>query len=99
MSDPMNNQSTLIKGLAEAGRIVATYWVETPFPVERAVEVIAGEQSSGTFVSVPGETPELKQRYGARVENITLLDTVDAPSLPGSRPPRQKERPRYQRAE
>ena len=29
-----------------------------------------------TFVDVPGETAELKQRFAARVEKITLLETV-----------------------
>jgi hypothetical protein len=28
---------------------------------------MAGEQSSGTFLPVPGETPELKARSAARV--------------------------------
>jgi ribulose-bisphosphate carboxylase large chain len=79
-------------------RIIATYLLETPLPVERAAEVIAGEQSSGTFVSVPGETPELKARYGARIENITLLEAVDVPSLPGARKPKDVDTPRYQRA-
>jgi ribulose-bisphosphate carboxylase large chain len=80
-------------------RILATYLVETPHPVERAVAVIAGEQSSGTFVAVPGETPELKARFGARIEHIERLETVETPSLPGSRPPRNADTPvRYQRA-
>jgi ribulose-bisphosphate carboxylase large chain len=81
-------------------RIVATYLLETPYPLERAAEVIAGEQSSGTFVAVPGETPELKARYGARVERLTPLDVTDTPSLPGCRiPPDAPRPPRYQRAE
>ena len=67
-------------------RIFATYLVETALPAQMAAEVLAGEQSSGTFVAVPGETAELKQRFAARVEKITLLETVSAPSLPGSRP-------------
>ena len=84
-------------------RILATYFVETPHPVERAIAVIAGEQSSGTFVAVPGETPELKARYGAQIEHIELLETVETPSLPGSRPPKNTtengDTPvRYQRA-
>jgi ribulose-bisphosphate carboxylase large chain len=49
---------------------------------------MAGEQSSGTFVSVPGETNELKERFGATVLRIEPLDTVPAPSLPGSKAPR-----------
>jgi ribulose-bisphosphate carboxylase large chain len=63
-------------------RIVATYLVETPLPVERAAAVLAGEQSSGTFVAVPGETEALKARFAARVEEITLLETVSTPGLP-----------------
>src|SRR5437879_1432990 len=52
-------------------RFSATYRVETPLPVAQAAAVLAGEQSSGTFVAVPGETAELKQRFAARVEKIT----------------------------
>jgi len=75
-------------------RIVATYHIETPLPVEQAAAVLAGEQSSGTFVAVPGETEELKQRFAARVEKITPGEVVTEPSLPGAR-----RQGRYQRAE
>jgi ribulose-bisphosphate carboxylase large chain len=34
-------------------------------------------------VAVPGETEALKARFAARVEKITPLETVPAPSLPG----------------
>ncbi len=66
-------------------RIVARYLIETPLPAAAAAAALAGEQSSGTFVDVPGETTELKRRYAARVEKITELEEVAAPSLPGSR--------------
>jgi ribulose-bisphosphate carboxylase large chain len=66
-------------------RITETYRVETPLAVERAAAVLAGEQSSGTFVDVPGETDALRERFGARVERITELEPADAPSLAGSR--------------
>jgi ribulose-bisphosphate carboxylase large chain len=66
-------------------RIVATYLVETPLPVADAAAALAGEQSSGTFVAVPGETEELSNRFGARVERVTDLGTVGEPSLPGCR--------------
>lgn len=65
-------------------RIVATYYIETPFKPEAAAEVLAGEQSSGTFVAVPGETAELKERFAARVESVTALETVDVPAIPGA---------------
>jgi ribulose-bisphosphate carboxylase large chain len=61
---------------APVERIVATYLIETPLAVEQAAATLAGEQSSGTFVAVPGETEELKQRFAARVEKITPLETV-----------------------
>jgi ribulose-bisphosphate carboxylase large chain len=67
-------------------RIEADYWIETPIDPRVTAETMAGEQSSGTFVAVPGETPELKQRAAARVENIVLLDEAAAPSLPVARP-------------
>lgn len=64
-------------------RVTAEYLIETPYDVEDAAAVLAGEQSSGTFVSVPGETEELKKRFAAKVEDIKLLDVVDEPSIPG----------------
>lgn len=75
-------------------RLVAHYLIETPRPLEEAAAAIAGEQSSGTFVEVPGETAELKQRFAARVESITPLETAETPTLPGSRPAAK----RHQRA-
>src|ERR1035437_10344009 len=76
-------------------RIYATYLIETPLTVANAAASLAGEQSSGTFVAVPGETEELKQRFAARVEKITPLETVNEPGLPGCRSPNGK----FQRAE
>jgi ribulose-bisphosphate carboxylase large chain len=79
-------------------RVTAAYLIETPHPLEHAAAVIAGEQSSGTFVSVPGETIELKERYGARVERVEAIGEVDAPSLPGSKAPKGASAPpRYRR--
>jgi ribulose-bisphosphate carboxylase large chain len=64
-------------------RISASYYIETPLPVEAAAAILAGEQSSGTFVPVPGGTEELKQWFAARVESVQCLETVDAPGIPG----------------
>ena len=46
-------------------RIEADYLIETPIDPALAAEAMAGEQSSGTFVSVPGETAELRERSAA----------------------------------
>ncbi len=62
----------------------AVYLLETPLEVEHAAEVLAGEQSSGTFVRVAGETDDLRQRCRATVARITPLEPVAAPSLPNA---------------
>lgn len=66
-------------------RLSARYLIETPLAVAKAAAMLAGEQSSGTFVPVPGETVELKHRCAAVVETICELGEVAGPSLPGSR--------------
>ncbi|MGL6266848.1 MAG: ribulose-bisphosphate carboxylase large subunit family protein [Chitinophagaceae bacterium] len=64
--------------------IKATYWIETAHSLEKAAEVLAGEQSSGTFLAVPGETPELKRKHGAKIEHAEMIGESLQPSLPGS---------------
>ena len=64
-------------------RIYASYWLETGDDPMRAAEVIAGEQSSGTFLKLSTETPALKERSGARIESLQILETTSQPSLPG----------------
>jgi ribulose-bisphosphate carboxylase large chain len=66
-------------------RVTATYFIETPLSPGKAAEVLAGEQSSGTFVAVPGETTELKERFAARVESVDILNSVNEPSIPGEK--------------
>lgn len=63
-------------------RITATYYIETPLDLEKSAQVLAGEQSSGTFIAVPGETEELKARFAARVESIEKLENSTEPSIP-----------------
>jgi len=82
-----------------ADRIVADYWIETAFALADAAEVMAGEQSSGTFVKVPGETDELREQHAARVEAIEALDEAGSPSLPGAGIPKGLKAPScYRRA-
>lgn len=73
--------------LSDQSRFEADYLIETAIDPMQAAEMMAGEQSSGTFRPVPGETPELKARAAARVEQIQQLDPAQAPSLPGASPP------------
>ena len=59
----------------------ARYFVESSIPMEKVAETIAGEQSSGTFMTLPGETDELKQRSRARVTQIKMLPPTTEPTL------------------
>ena len=79
-------------------RLYARYWIETAFPLQFAVETMAGEQSTGTFTRVPGETDELRERHAARVERIDEQESVKSPSLPGASVPAGAP-PVYRRAE
>jgi ribulose-bisphosphate carboxylase large chain len=51
-------------------RIRARYRIQSSLPTAQAAEIIAGEQSTGTFVRVPGETDELREQHAARVESL-----------------------------
>lgn len=59
----------------------ARYFVESSVPIAKIAETIAGEQSSGTFMALPGETAELKERSRARITRIDLLPPALEPSL------------------
>ncbi|MFC6487222.1 ribulose-bisphosphate carboxylase large subunit family protein [Nitratireductor sp. GCM10026969] len=63
-------------------RLFARYELESPLGLERAATVIAGEQSSGTFLKLPGETDSLRARSGARIEEIVERTVLSAPGLP-----------------
>lgn len=65
-------------------RFEATYLIETPLSPAKVAEVMAGEQSCGTFTRVEGETDELRDRARAIVTEVTELGSVDSPSLPNA---------------
>lgn len=67
-----------------ADRFQATYLIETPLDPERVADIMAGEQSCGTFTRVQGETDELRERARAIVENVEELPSVGHPSLPNA---------------
>ena len=75
-------------------RFTATYDIESPDGVTRAAEVLAGEQSTGTFVRLAGETDALRERSAARIESLELTGVSERPSLPCRRSGERYERGR-----
>jgi 3-oxoisoapionate-4-phosphate decarboxylase len=62
--------------------VTVTYLIETPGSPEKMAAKIASDQSTGTFVPLPGETEELKNRVAARVVAVRHLTPVAIPSYP-----------------
>ncbi|TGQ68440.1 MAG: ribulose 1,5-bisphosphate carboxylase [Mesorhizobium sp.] len=73
--------------------ITLTYRIETSGSIEALAARIASDQSTGTFVALPGETEELKARVAARVLAIRHLPDAAQPSIPeaGSGPFRRAD--------
>ncbi|TCT09930.1 ribulose-bisphosphate carboxylase large chain [Tepidamorphus gemmatus] len=64
--------------------IEAIYLIETPLDPARVADILAGEQSSGTFVRVAGETDALRARAAAEVLELEELESATGPSLASS---------------
>lgn len=62
----------------------AHYLVESPLDANHVAQVMAGEQSCGTFTRVKAETDELRSRAQATVQKVELLDERSTPSLPNA---------------
>lgn len=79
-------------------RIVAEYLLETPFPVADVAAMMAGEQSSGTFVRVAGETDALRERAAAVVSRLEPLEKAVTPTLHSAFAERKRMHGPWQRA-
>ena len=100
MSVPIPDSGHLASSAVEQtrDRILATYLIETPLDPAHAAEVLAGEQSCGTFARVAGETDELRARARAHVDAVEELAAADAPSLPNAWLSRQRQAGPWRRA-
>ncbi|MFG5775450.1 ribulose-bisphosphate carboxylase large subunit family protein [Comamonas sp. J-3] len=65
-------------------QFTARYLIETPLAPESVAEVMAGEQSCGTFARVTGETEELRARARATVLKVEQLEPLAQSSLPNA---------------
>lgn len=81
-----------------AAPFTARYLIETPLDPVRVAEVMAGEQSCGTFTRVAGETDALRERARAVVESVVEHGPAAEPSLPNAWLVRQKRQGPYRRA-
>ena len=77
----------------------ARYLVESSIPADKVAEVIAGEQSTGTFLALPGETEQLKERSRARVVSVQSLPPLFQPTLDSAFVARQGHTGVFHRAE
>jgi ribulose-bisphosphate carboxylase large chain len=84
--------------LEHGERLRAVYLIETPLEPAQVAEVLAGEQSSGTFVRVAGESDALRARSRATVEHIEELAPLATPSLHSAWLERQGVQGPYRRA-
>lgn len=73
-----------VVSIMTAPHVIATYIIETSLPLEHAAEVLAGEQSTGTFVRVERESDDLRARFAAQVESLEEIPLTGASPLPGS---------------
>ncbi|WP_253185299.1 hypothetical protein [Pseudarthrobacter chlorophenolicus] len=58
-----------------------TYYLESEMEPAKAAAIMAGEQSSGTFLPVPGESARIRERHAAHIVDVQEFGFCK-PSLP-----------------
>ncbi|MFN7023617.1 MAG: RuBisCO large subunit C-terminal-like domain-containing protein [Pseudorhizobium sp.] len=84
--------------MTEKVYVRAQYLVETPLDLEKVAGMMAGEQSSGTFVRVANETDELRERAAAVVVAVEEQESIPEPTLQSDYLLRKKVTGPYRRA-
>ena len=56
--------------------IEADYLIETPLDPAKVADIMAGEQSSGTFVRVAGESDALRAKSRATIVAVTVAAII-----------------------
>jgi ribulose-bisphosphate carboxylase large chain len=74
-----------MRGTTLPDAIEVTYRILSYLPLEQAADAIAGEQTTGTFTKVAGESPELHRRHRAQILEMTSIDEDLSAPLPGAR--------------
>ena len=70
--DVLSMPVALPEGIDHGEYIIGTYLVCFPknIPVPFGAQLLAIEQSTGTWVAVPGETPEVRRKHVAKVIGV-----------------------------
>ncbi|OLL28032.1 ribulose 1,5-bisphosphate carboxylase [Burkholderia sp. SRS-W-2-2016] len=90
--------SVHVRPPADSDTLEADYLIETPLDPARVADVMAGEQSSGTFVRVANESDALRARSRATVLRIDELEAAAQPALPSAWLTRQRTPGPWRRA-
>ncbi|GAA4433553.1 ribulose-bisphosphate carboxylase large subunit family protein [Georgenia halophila] len=72
------------RSAAQTTYVVATYHIETSLDPRQAAEILAGEQSTGTFVRVARESDDVRARFAAKVDDVEELPLTGSSPLPGT---------------
>ena len=74
----------LPEGIDMEDHVIATYWIQVDKAWDMSVlgQILAIEQTTGTWVPVPGETPEIRAGHVAKV-----IGVYEAPSYEYALPP------------
>lgn len=72
MNDPLSEPIALPEGASCDEYIIATYLIQYPSRINMTemAQALAVEQSTGTWTPVPGETPEVRRQYVAKVVGL-----------------------------
>jgi len=67
--------------------VTAPYEIESPLGIARGAEVLASEQSSGSFGKIAHDTDALRARHGARIDSLEVRCELRGqwPPLPSAR--------------
>lgn len=79
--DLLSQPVALPEGVDPEEHVLATYVVSFPpmVPVPKLAPALAIEQSTGTWVPVPGETPEVRARHIAKVVGVYEVPDAEFP--------------------
>ncbi|WP_454778747.1 RuBisCO large subunit C-terminal-like domain-containing protein [Georgenia muralis] len=82
--------------MTQQAQLVATYSVAVPGDPYTAASMLAGEQSAGTFTPVAGDSPELQETFGARVQSVRATGRTRVAARAYDREDQAEQVPEYE---